>query len=483
MKISIKVKFSAFLAVLLLSTVIILSILVLQGIQENQKKQYEDYLVQQGEIASNYVKQTYLMESVKDSGRFLQERAQELVKRFEVMSGMHAILYDMSGRELANSRPAAGKTDTNGLFEYALRDRNTYLEEANNVIFLSPLHNSQGQIGVIQFSYPLGREKTFYRDMKYLFLYAGIFVFAICFIFGYLYIQPLVQGVLKLKNTAGKIEEGDYSDIVRLKRNDELGELSRGIYFMGFKIKRNLEEMKEEQDKLKLAVEKLEILGKQQKQFIGNVTHEFKTPLTVIKAYADLMEMYTDDPALLKEAKENIDKETQRLSDMVEKVLALSSLEKYDFELRKETVDIYEVLHDICERMKGKVQKFGLRLHISLEHHRIMADRESLVQIFINLIDNAIKYNRPDGEIWVECRAEDDRLHILVRDTGIGIPADARDKIFEPFYAVNKDRSRQSGSTGLGLSLVKELVERQGGGITLLDMEDGTAFDIKFPIR
>ncbi|MBB6214272.1 signal transduction histidine kinase [Anaerosolibacter carboniphilus] len=483
MKISIKIKFSAFLVLLLLSTVSILSIFVLQGIRNNQKSQYENYLIQQGEIASNYIKQTYLMESIKDSGSFLDERSQELVKRFEMMSGMHVVLYNMSGKEIANSRPAARTTDVSKLLEYALQDKITYLEEGNNIIFLSPLHHTSKQIGVIAFSYPTEREKIFYTRIKYLFLYVGILVFAICFICGYLYVHPLAQGILKLKNTARRIEEGNYADIVQLNRNDELGELSKAIYFMGFEIKRNVDAMKKEENKLKLAVEKLEFLGKQQKQFIGNVTHEFKTPLTVIKAYADLIAMYPDDSKLMREAKENIDKEVQRLSDMVEKVLALSALEKYDFELRKEEIDIYEVLNDICERMKGKIQKYGLCLHTNLKHHRIMADKESLMQIFINLIDNAIKYNRPNGEIWIDCSEKEDSLCIYVRNTGIGIPIDARDKIFEPFYTVNKDRSRQSGSTGLGLALVNNLVQRQGGTIMLLDIEEeGAAFEIKFPI-
>lgn len=484
MKISIKVKLSAFLAILLLAAVGILSVLVLQGIRDNQRQQYEEYLVQQGEIASNYIKQTYLMESIKDPGEFLKARAQELAKRFELMNGMHVILYDMSGKEISNSRPAAGKTDVSGLLEYALQDKNSYAEEGNDIIFLSPLHNSGEQIGVVQFSYSIEKGKRFYESIKYLFLTAGIFVFAVCFIGAYLYVYPLAQGILKLKNAARRIEDGNYTDAVRLKRNDELGELSRGIYFMGRKIRKDMDEMKEEQHKLNLAVEKLEILGNRQKQFIGNVTHEFKTPLTVIKAYTDLLGMYAEDRDLLAEARENIDKETRRLSSMVEKVLELSSLEKYDFELQKEEVDIYEVLTEICEHMKGKIQKFGLHLHTSLEHHRIVADKESLMQIFINLIDNAIKYNRPDGEIWLACGRNGNWLHVLVRDSGIGVPPDERDKIFEPFYRVNKDRSSQSGGTGLGLALVKGLIEKHGAAIAILDTgEEGTAFDIKFPIQ
>jgi two-component system phosphate regulon sensor histidine kinase PhoR len=122
-------------------------------------------------------------------------------------------------------------------------------------------------------------------------------------------------------------------------------------------------------------------------------------------------------------------------------------------------------------------------LTVHLEHHFIMGDRESLMQIFINLIDNAIKYNNPQGEILLSCIGNENDVVINVKDTGIGIPLDSRDKIFEPFYTVNKDRSRQSGSTGLGLALVKELVERHKGTIKLLEAEGiGTTLEIIFPI-
>ena len=108
------------------------------------------------------------------------------------------------------------------------------------------------------------------------------------------------------------------------KRNDEIGSLSQGVYHMGQKIKTTLEDMQEEEKKLTDAVEKLEILGKQQKEFIGAVTHEFKTPLTSVRAYLDLLSMYPEDAVLLQKALPAIEEETRRLYDMVEKTLELS---------------------------------------------------------------------------------------------------------------------------------------------------------------
>jgi signal transduction histidine kinase len=394
---------------------------------------------------------------------------------------MQVVLYDMHGEEVADSIPLAAKTDIKELLNYALKDINTYTIEGDTMIFLAPLHNSGKQIGVVQFNYSIQKDRLFYEKLEQLFWYAGIFIFIICFLCGYFYLNPITKGILKLKHTAQRIEEGDYSDIKPLKRRDELGDLSRNIYYMGNRIKNQIGEMKEEQDKLKMAVEKLEILGVQQKQFIGNVTHEFKTPLTVIKAYSDLINLYNDDPKLLEEAKGNIDTEIVKLTTMVDKVLTLSALENYNFEFHPEPIALDEIIKEICERLMGKAKQYNISLHMELDKITILADKERMAQVFLNLIDNAIKYNREEGHIWISLKEKTGEACIRIRDTGIGIPGEARDKLFTPFYTVNK---AYPGSTGLGLALVREFVEKQGGSIELLDNpEEETIFEIRYPLQ
>jgi signal transduction histidine kinase len=168
---------------------------------------------------------------------------------------------------------------------------------------------------------------------------------------------------------------------------------------------------------------------------------------------------------------------------MVEKTLHLSSLEKYDFELQAEKVDIKDVIEEICSRMKGKAQKFNINMTTNIQSATIWGDKESLVHIFTNLIDNGIKYNEPQGNLYINNYIKDKCVFIEVSDTGIGIPEDVKEKIFEAFYTVNKDRSKKYGGVGLGLSIVKELIEKQNGSISLKDMDiNGTTFLISFPI-
>nr|WP_243414759.1 HAMP domain-containing sensor histidine kinase [Sporosalibacterium faouarense] len=241
--------------------------------------------------------------------------------------------------------------------------------------------------------------------------------------------------------------------------------------------------MKKEQENLRLAVNKLSQLEKQQKQFIGNVTHEFKTPLTSVKAYIDLLEMYPDDEELLKTAKTNIKNETQRLYEMVEKVLELSSLEKYDFEFNKEKIDVKESILQVLNSLKGKMDKFGINLETELTKAYVEADKDSMIIILVNLMDNAIKYNKTRGNISVKSYVKDNQVIIEIADTGIGIPEKVVNKIFQPFFTVDKNRSRQNGGTGLGLALVKNQVEIQGGSISLVDTSSkGSTFRISFPL-
>lgn len=195
--------------------------------------------------------------------------------------------------------------------------------------------------------------------------------------------------------------------------------------------------------------------------------------------------MYRDDPLLLEEARANMRKEADRLLEMVEKVLRLSELEQYEFSQRPEPVELRPLLEEAARRLQAKATQLGIAVRVEADEATVMADRESLVHIFLNVLDNAVKYNEPGGRVDLSCIARGADAVVRVRDTGIGIPDEAREKLFEPFYTVSKDRARLSGGTGLGLSLVKRIVLLQGGTIELLPAlpdERGSTFEITLPL-
>ncbi|MNC09533.1 Alkaline phosphatase synthesis sensor protein PhoR [compost metagenome] len=484
MRISIKLKFSLFLAVLLILSISILSYFVLEGVGRNQQAQIESALAQHVKTVNLRVKQTYYTGTRLEPQAFMQQRGKALAAELAGFTGLQITLYDTEGLQVGTSLQGEGAVQKPAdALAYALQNKIAYQSSGDTMLYLAPLQGPEHQMGVVQLEYPLQDAQSFQRTLLNLFLTTGAAVLVLSFIGGYLYFNKAAAAIGRLKKAAESIRRAEYISAPPVKRKDELGELADGIYFMSREIDSSIAAKDEEQRKLQLAVQKLQALEQQQKQYIGNISHEFKTPLTSIKAYVDLLNMYDDDPKLLSDAKLSIAKETQRLYEMVEKVLQLTALEKYDFESQAGLLEVADVLQDICSRMKGKAERYDLTLTLDAEPAHIWIDKESFMHIFINLLDNAIKYNVPQGTVHLHSEVRDHRVWITVRDSGIGIPAESRDKIFEPFYTVNRDRSRQSGGTGLGLSLVRNLVEKQNGTIQLLEPDgEGTAFQLSFPV-
>ncbi|EET88639.1 putative sensor with HAMP domain [Clostridium carboxidivorans P7] len=168
------------------------------------------------------------------------------------------------------------------------------------------------------------------------------------------YFSRLTRDIYEMKDLVEDIQKGKFNKVHKVNRNDELGELNKGLIFMSDTIEQNIKDLKVERDSLSRAVEKLKEMDKQQKEFIGNVTHEFKTPITSIKAYADVIGMYKDDMKLIEEGTLSISKDCERLSSMVDNVLNLSALEKYDFEIEKSEVNLRRLLNETCKAMMAK---------------------------------------------------------------------------------------------------------------------------------
>lgn len=481
MKISIKTKFSLFLAALLLLVVSFLSLLVLRGIKDNQQNQYEQYLAGQAKTANTYFIQRILSEESKVPQTFLSVKGQEFAEQLELLSGLTLVLYDKQG-ELVSKKVTDTESDNiKKTLGYALNNKTAYLLEGDSLYYLTPLRIGNDQVGVLQFYYSLSEHQEFYNNIRQLFIYIGAGLFVLSFFLGNVYYSSFATGIINLDKMVDRIREGHYETTI-LKRRDEIGKLSEGIHAMSGQIMRTIQGMEAEQNKLKLAVDKLSLLDKHQKQFIGNVTHEFKTPLTSIKAYIDLLEMYPDDEKLLQTSIDNIKGETGRLYEMVDKVLQLSALEKYDFELKLEKIGVKQTIESILKGLKGRMDKFGILLNMELNEAYIEGDKDSLTIVLINLLDNAIKYNKTNGTIFIKTYESFQQVYIEISDTGIGIPKELSQKVFEPFYMVDKNRTRENGGAGLGLSLVRKHAELMGGTVFLLNTgTEGTSFRVTFP--
>ncbi|QZY54953.1 HAMP domain-containing sensor histidine kinase [Crassaminicella profunda] len=482
MKTSIKVKWTIFIILLLIFNLSIISFFMLRGIEKNQRQSYEALLKDNSKTANLYIRERFLSSDEKDFQKFYVKNAESLVLDLGRILDLSIVFYDMAGKQIGSVHNDVGDKKKLKIMTDAIHNKIVYEKNGQKIIYLAPVYDFEKQIGVLRFEYYTQKERNFYEDIKKLFFEVGIASIVITYLLARFYFSKVVNNILAFKKSVKEIEKGDYESVKILDEKDEFGDLSRGIYFMSNKIKENIEQINIEKEKLQLAVEKLQSLEKQQKEFIGNITHEFKTPLTVIKAQIDLMSLYKDDDDMVCKSKEIAEKELKRVDSMIENTLYLSRLEKYDFELQKEKVDTKKLLMDICRRMGGKASKFGIEMVQDLQKAYVLIDAESFMQIFINLIDNGIKYNVNGGKIYIRSYIKDNKNCIEIEDTGIGIPLEHRRKIFEPFYTVDKNRSKKFSGTGLGLSLVNKLLKRQKGEIRLLDDKEGTCFEVSFPI-
>ncbi|WP_353095503.1 HAMP domain-containing sensor histidine kinase [Tissierella praeacuta] len=482
MRFSIKIKWTLFIVLLLIISIMLTGFFMLRGVSYNQRGYYEELLQENSKNANLYIRESYISSDSNNFEEYYVREAENLMLNLKRIINLPITLYDMEGQILCRGDNIFIDRKPPDIMINALKDQSIYEKNGDKIVYLAPIYDFNKQIGVLEIMYNTTRESILYRDIKLLFYRIGIMFISLASLVGIMYFSKIAGNILKLRYSVEAIEKENYDSIVKLESGDELESLSLGIFSMARTIKQNVEDITIEKEKLELAIKKLGKLEKQQKEFIGNITHEFKTPLTVLKAQIDLMSMYKDDEEMCCRSKLIAEKELKRLDNMVENILSLSKVEKYSFEFKKNKVNTKKLLEDICMRMEGKASKFGIEIMDNLQDAYIFIDTESFMQIFINIIDNAIKYNLRDGRIYVRNYIKEYNNYIEVEDTGIGIEKEHRDKIFEPFYTVDKNRSKDFSGTGLGLSLVKSLVESQGGKIRLMDTKKTTCFEIVFPI-
>jgi two-component system phosphate regulon sensor histidine kinase PhoR len=222
------------------------------------------------------------------------------------------------------------------------------------------------------------------------------------------------------------------------------------------------------------------------REFVANVTHELKTPLTSIKGYAEtLLEGALADPKHNRTFVETIHEHANNLASLIDDVLDLSTIEAQRVMYRFEAVDFREVTERIIKALEpmAKTRKVSLLIDLPQDLPKVRADREKLAQIVMNLIDNAIKFNKATGEVRITGEKKDGQAHFAVSDTGRGISAEDLPRVFERFYRGNKDRSHEIPGTGLGLAIVKHLIEAHQGTVTAQSIPgQGAVFRFTLPL-
>lgn len=218
------------------------------------------------------------------------------------------------------------------------------------------------------------------------------------------------------------------------------------------------------------------------REFSANVSHELKTPLTSISGFAEIMQGGLVKNEDIPKFAGRIYKESQRLLQLVEDVIQISQLDEEKTSYVWEPVDVYQVCKNAFESLKEKAKRLNVHLYICGERMKMEAVRTLLEEAIYNVCDNAIKYNRNDGSVSVFLTQTAQEIQIVVKDTGVGIPKEDQNRVFERFYRVDKSHFKEIGGTGLGLSIVKHAVGALKGSVILRSEEgNGTEICMKFP--
>ena len=289
-----------------------------------------------------------------------------------------------------------------------------------------------------------------------LILELAVIIFAIWFATGY------SARLRKIMGSIRKVWSGDYTHKVDIGGNDELTMLGNAFNDLTHRL--NISESKRQ-------------------RFVSDASHELKTPLASIKLLSDSILQNDMDPETVKEFVGDIGNEADRLNRMSQKLLLLAKTED-SAEEDLEIVQIAPTIERVVKMLSVIAQAQNIKIKTDLIHDcPVLIQEDDLYQIIFNLVENGIKYNVPNGKLSITLRRMEDTAIIHIQDTGVGIAQDALTHIFERFYRVDKARSRKSGGSGLGLSIVRILVERNKGTISVASTPgSGTEFTVTFPV-
>lgn len=298
----------------------------------------------------------------------------------------------------------------------------------------------------------------FVDSLNYILLIMG----AICIIgaicAGFLFARKISRPIARVTETAGEIAKGDYS--VRIEENKgayELNELSRTVNHMAEQIER--------QETVK-------------KQLISDVAHELRTPLANVSAQIEVIAEGIFEPT--KERLQGIEDEIERLSALVAELGKLQEIESGN--LQCTAFDLSEEVQNAMKSFEAELRNKNIRCSFQGDAANVYADKNKIRQVIVNLISNAVKYSRENGEIELSCRQNADRAVFSVKDYGIGISETEKEFIFERFYRTDKSRSRKTGGVGIGLTIVKAIVDAHGGTVEVESKEGaGSTFTVSLP--
>ena len=311
------------------------------------------------------------------------------------------------------------------------------------------------------------------QDIKYVFIgilpaMAGLLVFILIFL--YIISSILTSKIIKPIQLASHNIESILSgeNVKEATIYEELEPFVRTIEIQKKEIEHYIESLKE--------AEKI------RREFTANVSHELKTPLTSINGFAEMIETGIAKGDDIQKSAAIIRKEGNRLLGLIDSIIKLSQLDDVSIKREISSIDLFSIAQFVCSNLEINSREKNISLNVTGENTLIKGNQRMIEDLVFNLVDNAIKYNKPNGKVDVQIFSNNIWGVIKVSDAGIGIPSEHQNRIFERFYRVDKSRSKKVNGTGLGLSIVRHTVEYHDGQLSLSSIEGkGTTIEIRLP--
>ena len=472
LRFGIRVKLMLQLLVLFVVGLTVINLLVsLQIRRSNEARVAADMneLLTNSEI---YTRQILMLNQQNNEEEGFRAIASELLSQLRTATGREAAAYTVKGELLKQTGDSSlSGTDAdlinamNGKPSYSL----TYTgQNGLDVQFSCPMVVEEKTVGILRFYADYDDMLRQGLSTELVVFWVTLAVSLLTFLFVLLFANRIVRPVQTLARDSDSVAKrigsesgGEVSEGVDVltKRRDEIGELAANYQKMLTKINDQFRLLQEDADHIRRLYE-------YDRAFFNNVTHELKTPLTTIQGYAELLQSDArKDEAFYRKAVGHIEAESRRLHDMVIHLLDIAALNQ---KLPFEKVDLTELAVSVTDAMSLKAQRYGNTFALSgLPGQFVRGQKERLRELLINLLDNAIKYGRENAPIAVVLDSTETQVILSVENAGEGIPSDQLDKLCIPFYRVDKQRSRERGSSGLGLSICQKIVEEHGGDITI----------------
>ncbi len=326
----------------------------------------------------------------------------------------------------------------------------------------APITGNYNVYGYVLIHLPISQisqSQTSTLDILYI---TSAIIFGLSLIILLVFTQTVYLPLRKITVGANEYAAGNLDYRIRVKTHDEMGYLADTLNYMS---------------------DELNKMEEYQKNFIANVSHDFRSPLTSIKGYLEAILDGTIPPELYEKYISRVISETERLHKLTESMLTLNSLDAKGY-LSRTNFDINRIIKDTAASFEGTCDAKNISFDLTFSDNiqMVYADMGKIQQVMYNLIDNAIKFSHNDSVIYIQASSRYEKVFVSVKDNGIGIPKDSVKKIWERFYKTDLSRGKDKRGTGLGLSIVKEIIQAHGENIDVISTEGvGTEFVFSLP--